>query len=357
MKMTGNHWTNDAELLERYILHRLEKVEREGLENHLKMCSQCKHVVDEERQLIAGIRHTAREEMKTRLKLRLAAQPTPEMPWIQLATAAAVLVILIGVGIYNDWFTLYNQKELMPEFRMEEPNTVKREERKPSPQQEANKSVREEAATVEQRARHLPKEQRQLREQLQSRKPTPDKSSQPPFEAGEGMRKNESARRTAIERDEMAEDKLKQSGWSTWVDGIILPYPEEQLMTQPEVSASERKALSQQLRDEATKAIPTESQKIVVQQEQRSQVFILRQELITSQLKTKQKPQTIPSFVEATEEGVKITLYVDTPYSKEDLETATIKPVRQDSIVLIVGNQRIGYRIPGVWYESVPAKQ
>lgn len=346
--MTNNHWTDDAELLERYILHRLEEAEREELESHLRICSRCKDAVDDERLLIAGIRHTARAEMKARLKQRLAATPAPELPWMQLATAAAIVVILIGIGIYNDWFRWYGENQLTPEFRKEEPSSVKSEEPRLPPPREAEERIREKASTAEESARPLLKEQR---------KPVPDKSSQTETSVSvEGMREDEPAQDIAIERDENEEDKLKKSGWSTWVDGIILPHPEEQLMTQPEAPASEKRALSQPLKGKARKAAPTESQKIVVQQGARSQVFILSQRSATSQLKALQKPQTIPSFIEATEEGLKITLYVDTPYKNEDLRGATIEPIRQDSIIIMVGNQRIGYRIPGAWYEAVPAK-
>ena len=94
------HWTTDEHLLAQYVLGQLDHSRRAGLEQHLRDCSQCRDAVDAERLLAAGVKRAGRDAMKHRLASSVH-QKQPGANWYQVAGIAAVVILLITVGIYN----------------------------------------------------------------------------------------------------------------------------------------------------------------------------------------------------------------------------------------------------------------
>jgi len=355
--MTNEHWTDDAELLERYVLQRVEQDQREKLESHLNACMQCRAAVDEEMHLAAGIRRAARAELKARLRQTVTAERVIALPWIRLATAAAIVVILVGVGIYNDWFTWYGEKQYTPAFRQEEEVSESREGAKPPSVSEDEQPGKETKGADDQRAKPQALEKRVSREPARERTLEKGKHTDIAPDAIADKISGDALKKERESQDEVAGAETGLPGWSVLVEGTILPPPRETsqlIMAQTESSASE--GARSHARQKA--GTPELSQKIFVQQGTRSQTFILHQ-LPASRLKDQRgaTPRTIPSLIESTEQGLKLTLYPEILYGEEELQRATIEPIGQDSIILTLGNQRIGYRIPSVWYKSLPAKQ
>jgi hypothetical protein len=54
----------------------------------------------------------------------------------------------------------------------------------------------------------------------------------------------------------------------------------------------------------------------------------------------------IETLVEKSPTGLTMTLYLDSLVAGKDLESANIQTVDEDSIILNLGDQRIGYRLP-----------
>jgi hypothetical protein len=58
---------------------------------------------------------------------------------------------------------------------------------------------------------------------------------------------------------------------------------------------------------------------------------------------------SVQTLVERTSKGLNITMYLDAPAGMSNIQRATVEPVTEDSLVVILGSERIAYRIPGGW--------
>ena len=96
------HWTDDPELVSGYVMGRLSAAARTPLSEHLKECAPCREAVGRENDVAASIKRAGRELLKERLSARLR---TRDAVWYQryeiLSLAAAVFIILIGLGIFR----------------------------------------------------------------------------------------------------------------------------------------------------------------------------------------------------------------------------------------------------------------
>ena len=66
----------------------------------------------------------------------------------------------------------------------------------------------------------------------------------------------------------------------------------------------------------------------------------------TQQLLQKTQTNTIQTKVQQTADGLTFILYPEVPFSAKDVQDAEIEPISNDSIVIGIGQQRIGYRLP-----------
>jgi hypothetical protein len=135
---TPEHWTRDSDALDQFILRRLPDEERAERELHLAGCAECRERVRLEAAFVAGIRRFGRHEMKERLSRTLKAKgeyrhagvPAAAAPaiaimeaaeavpprqvrrsrsWISAFALAASVVIVVGVGYLNHWWTAEHQ--------------------------------------------------------------------------------------------------------------------------------------------------------------------------------------------------------------------------------------------------------
>ena len=121
----NTHWAQDSELLERYARKQMTGEERKDLDEHLRSCQDCQSLVQQEQEFLAGIREYGRDQLKGRLKLRLEHEPVSHVQWTRVMSAAAVIVILLGLGIYNRW--------LFVNERLHEEDRAKQAETQPQP--------------------------------------------------------------------------------------------------------------------------------------------------------------------------------------------------------------------------------
>jgi hypothetical protein len=123
------HWTSDREKLEAFVLDRIEKNERALLVAHLEKCEECKRRVQEERELLAGIRRFGRVEMKRRLKLRARRDQGRRFEWTHAASLAAAIVIMLGAALAIRWFINVEQSTKTREIIISENKESKPGER------------------------------------------------------------------------------------------------------------------------------------------------------------------------------------------------------------------------------------
>jgi hypothetical protein len=105
----SQHWASDPEKVEAFVLHRIDESERVYCTAHLDQCDKCRLVVQEERELFAGIRHVGRKEMKLRLKQWVQSGQGKQFDWIQAASLAAAIILMLGAVFTIRWFTDFDQ--------------------------------------------------------------------------------------------------------------------------------------------------------------------------------------------------------------------------------------------------------
>ncbi|MBN1397709.1 MAG: zf-HC2 domain-containing protein [Bacteroidetes bacterium] len=118
----SKHWTLNEEKLAAYVLNKIDEKEKLVLANHLETCADCRKRVQEEREILEGIRRYGRSEMKQRLKLRLRRDQRRRFEWINAASIAAAVVIMLGGVFATRWlFDFKPQKSDSIEIVLSEP--------------------------------------------------------------------------------------------------------------------------------------------------------------------------------------------------------------------------------------------
>ena len=61
---TNIHWTDDNELLSKFVMRQLPPVEEERLSSHLRTCENCQQAVKQETRIVAGTARSMGVEVK-----------------------------------------------------------------------------------------------------------------------------------------------------------------------------------------------------------------------------------------------------------------------------------------------------
>ncbi|HXG38142.1 MAG TPA: zf-HC2 domain-containing protein [Bacteroidota bacterium] len=330
----NKHWTRDADLLERFVLHRVDEVERTRLETHLMMCEECQSAVKNEQMLVLGLKRAGQEEMKARLRERLAAaEPqkiTVHVPWMRIASVAAVVVILVGLGIYNRWF---EKEQLSTSEQLIEPPR----ERDTSAERRQIEGQRDEARNVP-RASELQRRDQALRQSRESPAGEHDVGLQ--RDAVEAMKLQAPAAAIAgAEKEDTFDAAEGVARQQFWVEGTVVTDPHKQMAAESTPSMVQKaKPVSPTVRVETQSA---SSPTVTVVERSLDQLPPLRQQ--RQRALAKQQVQTL---VEPYEVGYRFVLYRGSSQKGEVEQTAVLRKISEDSVVVILGNEQIGYRLP-----------
>jgi len=363
------HWTEDEDLLAQYILGRLTEDAVKRLELHLKSCPRCTDRVRRERELVSGIRKYGRDELMSRLKLGLAAQSESNhalMTWQRILSAAAVLLIIAGVGIYNRWFPW--QEEKIPVMKQEFT--------------EAQRAVGEGGAN-----RSLPKDG----EVTASKQQTPSKASSDHSIAQEsqGERNIEPSVQISTTRIDQSQGmkKLDKTMSAPTVGGAISMQKEarkiqnqvmtvqsgetqfwtegESLRDQPHGLADES---SGEMRLHVGQNIP-KAKSTAEEHRQPSEGQLLSQHhimlrqqsirLLPAERRRLQREhvQSIQAYVQQSDGGATLTMYVDTLFDEDDLRSAKVEEFPPDSLIVALKSLRLGFKLPTGFLQSLTGAQ
>lgn len=384
MTQSQNHWTSDEELLERYALGRVVGEELAVLQKHLQECEECQLAVQRERRLIAGVKRFGRDELKQRLRDRiLESSPASvsghvvadasrqiggkkaggsQLSWQTMVSIAAVILILTGIGIYNNWFftrpslegSLHQraeETELKPKAaEIEKPSKQKKGKADVSSQQDLHgvgeksddaqlKDVgagREEEASVKKRAKR------------NVRPVEPSGTLQGPAGAGA----------PGMEKRSPADEK---SGTVEWTEGTLITaaLDYERGDAKGAAPSVQQPSLSKNQQKDRAQPAPRSGSGAKAQR----YVQIVRLDSVTRTFELSQKPwsalpqerqtarskRQIPTAVKVGSSVTHLTLYVDPLFDDSALANATVLPLGMDSIVIRIGNQEIGYKLRGGW--------
>ena len=346
------HWVLDEGLLEEYVLGRVEPPRIGQLEHHLARCEECRTAVARERHLVAGIRRAGREAMKHRLNERVSLRLPAEVGWYRIAGIAAAIVVLITIGIYGNWFWGGGQQPTTTQESVDrgekqiahEPANLP-QEKIVSPQRSPSDAVRR-LAEAESPAAPGVAEQA-AREEETGKKKSDETLADGSLDSKKG-RADAAAARLGSEDKLVAAPSLAVT--ETWIEGRVIGGEERdraQVQMLP-ADANEIRQLSKRGKLEqkqaemsvgAARSASLETQNVRVRQQ-------LRSNLPQSQRGQKGVGRLIETLVEKSPTGLTMTLYLDSLVAGKDLESASIQTVDEDSIILNLGDQRIGYRLP-----------
>ena len=324
-----NHWTEDEELLEQYVLGRVDAGRRAELELHLTDCATCRAAVQSEREIISGVKLAGREAMKANLRKRLSEDGALIFQRYQyVSLAAAVLVIAAGIGIFRyygvqlEWPSKFSSHQYVL---------------KPASGDSTASAKKEESA---------PAEADKIAEQVNA-PPVGDAALSGSSGAG-GAERTQSPL-ADVETSHGSLSTLQQER-AFWLLGTIIPVNEQS------ETAQLRARKSDSGKDRLSKSkLASAHQSIRVQRGDASQTITLQQRPSTSlpgsraQMVQHDQSLVVQTFVERTPKGLQLTLYTSGLATATDIERATVEPISDDSLVINLANERIAYHIPGGW--------
>jgi hypothetical protein len=348
------HWTEDEDQLERFVLNRLDPVERVRLEQHLRTCEICQHAVREERKLAAGAKRLARDEMKSRIAERTGSLASRQIPWPHVLSIAAIIVVIIGLGLYNKWFLVRETRELAlteePLLEKSESLTSKEEAQEPQRERpdvilrEGEVGKLDQSPPVAARDKDTQSAERDVQTQ------SGDYRARDAISAGPEA----PATRSLTEKKEIGKDDVGSgvepalAGDYVWVEGNILSPSEhdEVMVKRYDLGREMEKRAAAQAEETKvqTEELSAGSQPVTLTQQPLSTLPAVRQ-----QIQARLGKNTVETLIGRTHQGLNLTLYLDEPVHETELENATIRQVSEDSLVVIVANKRIGYRLPAGW--------
>lgn len=348
MQNRNPHWTYDPDLVERYVLNRIDSAERSQLADHLRVCEECARVVRNEEVLVAGIRAHGRAALKGRLKERVAKGRGREFSWYQLAGAAAAIVVLITVGVHNRWFVtdgvqrspetldMMEEKQSFP--LKEQDDAEKRDERISMDQKGEEARQQSEGASA-----GAPDQRKIVPQRQMQHESTPAPAAESVSPRGPVERYSLSAKPAP------STVMMLQKHPEVWLEGRILEgetRPSQALegKDRGEEESKKKTAEMSAARRSKERARMEEG----IDQQEGLQLFQrpLADLPQSRQARQRKDPESVPALLERSDSLAQLTLFLDPLHPESDLDRAAIVQVTRDSIVIDVGAQRIGFKIP-----------
>jgi hypothetical protein len=371
----NDHWTDDDDLVTRFVLGRLSNDERRQLEEHLTTCLRCRQVVQSEQALAAGVRLYGREKLKENLKRHIVAgkrQNGSMVTWQRALSAAAVLVIITGISIYNGWFpglemTRYSVSEGVHEqaqLRRAEENAVvpKQEIRQSAP---AAKKRSEEESPV----RSAP--EKSSPDKLQSVQ-SPGANKQFQLQAESGAKKMERISRARAQGGVAALDKDEANSPSgigrpeaaantIWVVGNYLGDSNKNNKWLPKGGGlqenAERRIRTEEVSRQKDELLSSDQVVLLLGLE------IVQRSIgdLTSQKKGSllEGKTSVPAEIDSLQTGARMVLYLRRLVPASALENAVARRISPDSIVVEIESARVGFKLPLVvvqWLTNLGAR-
>ncbi len=337
MDAEERHWTEDSELIERFVLNRLEPGERNELEDHLRICEVCKQAVRAEQLLIAGIRRSGRERFKAELAATLSAVEESNIPWPHILSAVAVVVIVISVVFYNRWFEVIKPPEIESVIESSEGRETK--EGEPSLKQ-SQADIREKPSPVEERQHPKPPQPRKPAARIERPAETPAARNERP---AAGARAIQAPR---MEASRSMTSTLAATG-ELWLDAHVVESTADMLNAPAGEEAPAQLFKPEQKEGERPLA------------EAQPAFFHLKQEplaaLPASRRKAPQEAPTVTARLQLRGDTTDVTLYLDPPVAATDLERARIE-LSADSLIVTLADRRIVCPLPEGWREKLRPK-
>ena len=353
------HWTADEGLVERYVMGRMPSAEVAELAKHLSDCARCQEVVDAERQIVDGIRLAGRDALKRRLAQRVHNVRSSGVGWYRIAGVAAAIVFLVTIGIYNKWFL--GGEAQRSEYRARADSAAPTIELEPRQPVHAEKAPSE--AQLADAAKSATGGKQDLGRagangELKRAVPEADKSTQQEADRSKMIAPSQSDRSENIgaKKDQYFVIAEVAAGGELWVQGEVIPEDR-----QPHEAGKALMKSAEGARDEAQKkkgdpaALMSQAARTRVLSAEALPLTVIQRrlsDLPSSQRTSKQSSSSVQTLMQKGATGLRLTLFLDSLHTIREQTPTLIQKIREDSIILEMGNQRIGYRIPAGWTDQ-----
>jgi hypothetical protein len=357
----SQHWTLDEEKLAAFVLQKIDQKEMPFLSAHLEKCSECRKRVQEEREILTGIQRYGRSEMKRKLKLRLRRDQRKRFEWINVASLAAAIVIMLGGVFAIRWFIDFKPGKT----KVQEIILTEQKETEPG-----ERSLWIIGKVIEVKEQFEPRKDVSLAEEIS-----------PEVKVHKDILLSETDSRGKKESEKKdTSAKATSSGYMASIDQEVRKKGQENTLASAPVPSElqkESKAISEdkaktrvgfdslakgRLEPTASKEYPVsiaetkpEQQKIIIKE--RKSGFTARQRhpvknVIVRRGDIKDLPASMSSGdvtvihtrMERTSQGILLTFYSN---SIKDTIATNVEAITQDSIIVSFRNRQIGYYIPG----------
>jgi hypothetical protein len=343
------YWTNDPDLVEKYILGQILEEERKILDAEIADCESCREKLRVELDIAAGIKRHGRDQLKSRLSRYVKRNENSQLQRYSYAgLAAAVFLVAIGVGVYKVWFsdiswpTKFKEKTIV--FKQSPPAndtlsslSEKMEDRGIGTENEpVGKKITEgnisssdkDVTIVEESANGGDR-----KEAMGSSASKIKKSAQVPPAANQRVR--------AV---------IKPFSQKVWLIGSVVMTSNAKSEVSPNIAL--RKSSADRIQSGAEKKDMAQTKALSITKMEGTQQIVLQQrplyELPASRRTQLTASRHIETLVEHTEKGLNLIMFNDN-LQENDLKNATLELTKGDSLIVTMEDQKIIYRLPGGW--------
>ncbi|MFA5832003.1 MAG: hypothetical protein WDA22_00870 [Bacteroidota bacterium] len=350
------YWTDDDELVERYVLGQLSADEKKRLDEEIAECEPCKEKLQAEFEIAAGIRRYGRDMMKARLRKKLRRERAAQFYSYQyIGLAAAVVIIAIGIGLYQIWFS-----DLVAPKRFHDQQVVL------TPQQDTVEHDVESHGgddhAIEAERRTKQSETRLKREQTVSQLhgkeiavgESIDRTTQSSSGAVSVPQQEQPPTAAIAEADALSDEVASsQNSSAIWLIGKVVMISKSVGAQYKTESTSEQAKKGDRIMAKEKASEGASEEKMIVSRLAKDERIILKQRAI-KELPLKRIQQRVwqsrdvETLLERSDDGISLTLYIDSVHAS-DLKEAVVEAFTNDSLVVSFSNQRIAFSLPSGW--------
>jgi len=350
-----------SETLEDFVLEKLPPDERASVERHVATCASCRTTLEEERQLAAGIRSSGRAALKSRLAESLVTSGQETVPWGKILSAAAVLMLITGIGLVYRWLTPVEQfpqvVESITHTQADKAPGAPPPATEPQPSRRLQEKISPVPALTEQTASGTDQTPSGTGQSASRTKQTASRTEQKASRSEQTASDVEGMRL----KDALSEEKVTAGAEtpevafaptvhrSIWQTGQLTENPEpdqDYLWLKSDQQPAPHAAGAQmQKRQDLAGAVHMLPRTIVRVSP------LLELPLSGTAGRTRAGTYEIPTHITQSPDSVVFTLYTDLPLEGQALRDAQLRQVTPDSVVLTIGGRSISYRL------SLPASR
>jgi hypothetical protein len=323
------------ETIEDFVLERLPADRRAEVEEHLEGCAGCQAAVVEERLIAAGTKVWARSALKQRLAERVAQTSRQRVPWPHVIGAAALLVVIVGIGVLYKWHRPTEEASQV----IAETGVTDTHGSTPAVAAPTAKSSIPTNKTVEgERPADYSKKDRSISSKDKSYFPAPVAEQQEP---GVADRTDKEERDQVVGLAGVAEKSVddRYAGSGVWMRGTVIRVAPRGV-AQSDAAGASTQGLSAGRIEARKSALPSSAE--------RTLTYVLDQRHLTSDRNELSggSAETVLALMIRTGDTLRIVLALDSLISPAQLQLGYVVRVSADSLHVVLPDRILGYRLP-----------